>query len=41
MLAVGDVPGLEFLGLSTNAGSPCSTNGEPGIFGPLVPQLVQ
>ncbi|MFW5330452.1 pilus assembly protein TadG-related protein [Hydrogenophaga sp. ZJX-1] len=41
MLAVGDVPGLEFLGLSTSAGSPCSTNGEPGTFGPLVPQLVQ
>lgn len=41
MLAVGDVPGLEFLGLSTSAGSPCATNGEPGTFGPLVPQLVQ
>lgn len=41
LLAVGDVPGLEFLGLSTNAGSPCSTNGAPGTFGPLVPQLVQ
>jgi Flp pilus assembly protein TadG len=33
--------GLEFLGLSTNPGSPCSTTGEPGAFGPLVPQLVQ
>lgn len=41
MLAVNDVPGLEFLGLSTSAGSPCATNGEPGTFGPLVPQLVQ
>lgn len=37
----GDVYGLEFLGLSTSAGSPCATNGEPGTFGPLVPQLVQ
>lgn len=34
-------PTLEFLGLSTVAGSACSTNGEPGTFGPLVPQLVQ
>ncbi len=41
LLAVGDVPRLEFLGLSTTPGSPCSTNGEPGAFGPLVPQLVQ
>lgn len=41
MLAVGDVPALEFLGLSTSTGSPCATNGEPGTFGPLVPQLVQ
>lgn len=41
MLAVGDKPTLEFLGLSTNAGSLCSTNGEPGTFGPPVPQLVQ
>jgi len=32
---------LEFLGLSTVAGSVCSTNGEPGTYGPLVPQLVQ
>lgn len=32
---------LEFLGLSTVAGSPCATNGEPGTFGPDVPQLVQ
>jgi hypothetical protein len=32
---------LEFLGLSTTVGSPCATNGEPGTFGPLVPQLVQ
>lgn len=32
---------LEFLGLSTTPGNPCSTNGEPGTFGPLVPQLVQ
>lgn len=32
---------LEFLGLSTQTGSPCATNGEPGTFGPLVPQLVQ
>jgi len=34
-------PSLEFLGLSTSPGSPCATNGEPGTFGPLVPQLVQ
>lgn len=34
-------PSLEYLGLSTKAGSPCATNGEPGTFGPLVPQLVQ
>lgn len=34
-------PSLEFLGLSTKAGTPCATNGEPGTFGPLVPQLVQ
>lgn len=34
-------PTLEFLGLSTAVGSACSTNGEPGTFGPLVPQLVQ
>ena len=32
---------LEFLSLSTTPGSACSTNGEPGTFGPLVPQLVQ
>lgn len=32
---------LEYLGLSTVLGSVCSTNGEPGTFGPLVPQLVQ
>lgn len=34
-------PTLEFRGLSTTPGSPCATNGEPGTFGPLVPQLVQ
>lgn len=34
-------PTLEFLGLSTNPGSPCATTGAPGTFGPLVPQLVQ
>lgn len=34
-------PSLEFLGLSTTPGSVCSTNGEPGTFGPLVPHLVQ
>lgn len=34
-------PSLEFLGLSTAVGSACSTNGEPGTFGPLVPTLVQ
>jgi hypothetical protein len=34
-------PSLEYLGLSTKAGTPCATNGEPGTFGPLVPQLVQ
>lgn len=33
--------GLEFLGLSTAAGSPCAATGEPGLFGPLVRQLVQ
>jgi hypothetical protein len=32
---------MEFLGLSTAPGSPCATNGAPGTFGPLVPQLVQ
>jgi Flp pilus assembly protein TadG len=37
----GTNPSLEYLGLSTKAGSPCATNGEPGTFGPLVPQLVQ
>jgi Flp pilus assembly protein TadG len=41
LLATGDVPSIEFRGLSTAVGSPCSTNGEPGTFGPLVPQLVQ
>ena len=41
MLGSSPVPTLEFLGLSTAAGSPCATNGEPGTFGPLVPQLVQ
>lgn len=34
-------PAMEFLGLSTNPGSPCATTGQPGTFGPLVPQLVQ
>ncbi len=34
-------PILEFLGLSTAVGSACSTNGEVGTFGPLVPTLVQ
>jgi Flp pilus assembly protein TadG len=33
--------GLEFLGLSTAAGSPCAATGEPGLFGPLVRQLAQ
>lgn len=37
----GSNPSLEFLGLSTAAGSACSTNGEAGTFGPPVPQLVQ
>lgn len=37
----GSNPSLEFLGLSTAVGSACSTNGEAGTFGPLVPQLVQ
>lgn len=41
MLGSSPVPALEFLGLSTAAGSPCATNGAPGTFGPLVPQLVQ
>ena len=41
LLAPSDRPMLEFLGLSTDVGSPCATNGEPGTFGPLVPQLVQ
>lgn len=36
-----DRPTLEFMGLSTNAGSLCATTGQPGTFGPLVPQLVQ
>ena len=40
-LGSSDDPAIEFRGLSTAAGSPCSTNGEPGTFGPLVPQLVQ
>ncbi|WP_332777747.1 pilus assembly protein TadG-related protein [Polaromonas sp.] len=34
-------PSLEFLGLSTSPNSLCSSIGEPGTFGPLVPQLVQ
>jgi hypothetical protein len=33
--------GIEYLGPSTVFGSACATNGEPGTFGPLVPQLVQ
>lgn len=41
MLGSSPVARLEFLGLSTSPGSPCATNGEPGTFGPLVPQLVQ
>ena len=41
LLVNSDRPMLEFLGLSTDPGSPCATNGEPGTFGPLVPQLVQ
>lgn len=41
MLGSSPVPTLEFLGLSTAAGSQCATNGAPGTFGPLVPQLVQ
>lgn len=41
MLGSSPVPAMEFLGLSTSPGSPCATNGEPGTFGPLVPQLVQ
>lgn len=36
-----DPYGLEFLGLSTAAGSPCAATGEPGLFGPLVRQLAQ
>lgn len=38
---VWDVPAVEFLGLSTQIGSPCATGGEPGQFGPLVPVLAQ
>ncbi|MBS3996938.1 MAG: Tad domain-containing protein [Hydrogenophaga sp.] len=41
LLTNADTPTLEFLGLSTDPGSPCATNGEPGGSGPLVPQLVQ
>ncbi|MDO8905337.1 TadE/TadG family type IV pilus assembly protein [Hydrogenophaga sp.] len=41
MLGSSPVPTMEFLGLSTAVGSPCATNGAPGTFGPLVPQLVQ
>ncbi|MDR7151495.1 Flp pilus assembly protein TadG [Hydrogenophaga palleronii] len=41
MLGSSPVPTMEFLGLSTAAGSACATNGAPGTFGPLVPQLVQ
>jgi Flp pilus assembly protein TadG len=41
MLGSSPVPRVEFLGLSTSVGSPCATNGAPGTFGPLVPQLVQ
>ncbi|MDZ4102000.1 MAG: TadE/TadG family type IV pilus assembly protein [Hydrogenophaga sp.] len=41
MLGSSPVPTMEFLGLSTSPGSPCATNGAPGTFGPLVPQLVQ
>lgn len=41
LLVSTDSPMVEFLGLSTDVGSPCATNGEPGTFGPLVPQLVQ
>lgn len=32
---------IEFIGLSSSASSPCATNGEPGTYGPKVPQLVQ
>ena len=32
---------VEYLGLSTAPGSVCATHGEPGTFGPPVPQLVQ
>lgn len=38
---VWDVPQVEFLGLSTEAGSPCATGGDPGLFGPLVPVIAQ
>lgn len=38
---VWDVPKLEFLGLSTQAGSACATGGDPGTFGPLVPVMAQ
>ncbi len=36
-----DIPLVEFLGLSSKAGSPCATGGQAGAGGPLVPQLVQ
>lgn len=38
---VWDVPLVEFLGLSTEAGSPCATGGEAGTYGPPVPVLAQ
>lgn len=41
LLAQSDKPTLEFLGLSTDPGSPCVTHGLPGGSGPSVPELVQ
>lgn len=41
LLVSSDRPIVEFLGLSTDPGSPCATTGQPGTFGPDVPQLVQ
>ena len=36
-----DSPNIEFLGLSSAAGSACSTGGAPGVLGGSVPTLVQ
>lgn len=38
---VWDTAMVEFLGLSTDPGSPCATGGEPGTAGPLVPVMAQ